>query len=173
MPKPIILIAIAVAMALPMKAPAQTRQGPTAPPTIYTPKSAPTPTPAPAPTARPEPVSAPTESREAPVNGVLFLYGEKAQCPVDSNGNEITVCVRRPAGEQFRIPKEIRPESIKPEYQSWANRQDSILDAGGSPLGSCSPVGAGGQTGCHGQTFRRARTENKARKEAEAANSPR
>lgn len=132
------------------------------PPTIYTPKAAETPP------ARLEAAA----SRDAPVNGVLFLYGDKEKCPVDSNGNETVVCVRRPAGERFRIPKEIRPESIKPEYQSWANRTDDILESAGSGLNSCSPVGAGGQVGCSAQNFRRARRENQARKEAEAANTP-
>lgn len=160
-----LLIASVLLSALPTTVLAQAKpvSGPaTPPPTIYTPKAAE------AAPARTNPAS----SREAPVNGVLFLYGEKAQCPVDSNGNEVVVCVRRPAGEQFRIPKEIRPESIKPEYQSWANRTDDILESAGSGLNSCSPIGAGGQVGCSAQNFRRARKENQARKEAEAANTP-
>ena len=162
MSKPLMLVTIALLSTAP--ALAQTASGPATPPppTIYTPK---------APDAPPTKLE-PTASREAPVNGVLFLYGEKAKCPVDSNGNETVVCVRRPAGEQFRIPKEIRPESIKPEYQSWANRQEDILEVGGSGLNSCSTIGVGGQVGCAAQNFRRARNDNKARKEAEAANTP-
>ncbi len=165
--KPMTTFAIATAMALPGLAAAQTQPTPSTlpPPTIYTPKGPTVPAP------RPEPTAAMPESREAPVNGVLFLYGERAKCPTDANGNEIVVCVRRPAGEQFRIPKEIRPESIKPEYQSWANRSDSILETGGTGIGSCAPVGIS-NSGCVVQQFRRARSENKARKEADAANTP-
>lgn len=167
MPKPMTLFAIATAMALPGVAAAQTQPTPSTlpPPTIYTPKG-----PA-APAPRPEPTAATSGSREAPVNGVLFLYGERAKCPTDANGNEIVVCVRRPAGEQFRIPKEIRPESIKPEYQSWANRSESILETGSTGIGSCAPVGIS-NSGCIVQQFRRARADNKARKEADAANTP-
>lgn len=165
--KPMTMVALATAMALPGIAMAQTQQGPaTPPPTIYTPKPPTEPKP------QPEQTASTSTSREAPVNGVLFLYGDKEKCPVDANGNEVTVCVRRPAGERFRIPKEIRPESIKPEYQSWANRQEGILDTGQSGIGSCSPVGVGGQVGCAVQQFKRAREDKKARKEADAANTP-
>lgn len=160
--------AAAAVIALPGIAVAQTQGQPAPsnlpPPTIYTPKPT---TPAPTPT----PTAATSGTREAPVNGVLFLYGERAKCPTDANGNEIVVCVRRPAGEQFRIPKEIRPESIKPEYQSWANRSQDILETGATGIGSCAPVGAN-NSGCIVQQFRRARGDNKARKEAEAANTP-
>jgi len=159
--------AAAAAIALPGVAAAQTQSGPSTlpPPTIYTPKTPSTNEPTSTVTA------ATSGTREAPVNGVLFLYGERAKCPTDANGNEIVVCVRRPAGEQFRIPKEIRPESIKPEYQSWANRSESILETGATGIGSCAPVGAN-NSGCIVQQFRRARGDNKARKEAEAANTP-
>lgn len=170
MPKPMTWMTIVAAMTLPAAALAQEQQGPAKPappPTIYTPKPATDPAPQP----QPEPAAATSTSREAPVNGVLFLYGEKEKCPVDANGNEVTVCVRRPAGERFRIPKEIRPESIKPEYQSWANRSDDILETGATGIGSCAPVGIS-NSGCVVQQFRRARGDNKARKEAEAANSP-
>ncbi|WP_066649494.1 MULTISPECIES: hypothetical protein [Sphingomonas] len=165
--KPMTSFAIAVAIALPGAAAAQTQSGPSTlpPPTIYTPK-----TPAPSQPTQTA-TTATSGTREAPVNGVLFLYGERAKCPTDANGNEIVVCVRRPAGEQFRIPKEIRPESIKPEYQSWANRSQDILETGATGIGSCAPVGAN-NSGCIVQQFRRARGDNKARKEAEAANTP-
>lgn len=162
MPKPISLMALIAATA-PAVALAQTTPAPAGPPTIYTPKP---------PEAKTEIASLPTTSREAPVNGVLFLYGEKEKCPTDSNGNEIVVCVRRPAGERFRIPKEIRPESIKREYQSFAVRQEAINDTGATGIGSCSTIGAGGQTGCLVQQNRNWKREQKAKKEAEAANTP-
>lgn len=167
--RPIIATALAATLALPVlaqtSAPAPAGSSQAGPPTIYVPKPAPDPA--------PQTAGAPVRrSSEAPANGVLFLYGDKERCPTDANGNEVVVCVRKPAGERFRIPSEIRPDSIKPEYQSFAQRVDNILSDGGIGIGDCSPVGAGGQTGCAEQAFARARAERKARKAAEAANQP-
>ncbi|OYY92019.1 MAG: hypothetical protein B7Y45_00555 [Sphingomonas sp. 28-66-16] len=111
-------------------------------------------------------------AQEAPVGGVLILYGEKDKCPTDADGNQIVVCSRRPAAEQFRIPKELREGSIKPEYESWAVRQQSVQDVGASGNGSCSTAGIGGASGCAAQQFELARREAKARKAAQAADQP-
>lgn len=112
---------------------------------------------------------------EAPVNGVTYLYGNQ-RCPVDANGNEVTVCVRLEASEQFRIPKNLREGSIKPEYESWAARGQGVLDQGQTGIGSCSAVGAGGQIGCANQRFIQARREKRAQeaeqKREEAALTP-
>jgi len=99
---------------------------------------------------------------DAPINGVTYLYGEQ-KCPVDANGNEVTVCVRLNASEQFRIPKNLREGSIKPEYEAWAARSRDVVDQGQAGIGSCSAVGAGGIIGCANQQFVRARKENKER----------
>jgi hypothetical protein len=119
---------------------------------------------------RPRPVdTSPGEvARGAPVNGVLILYGNQ-QCPTDDAGNEVVVCVRRSAEEQFRVPKELRDLEITPENQSWAVRSQATLDAGAgvNAIGSCSPVGPGGQTGCFAQRAREAKAENRARAQAE------
>lgn len=123
--------------------------------------------------AKPKPVDAPGEvAKGAPVNGVLVLYGNQ-QCPTDAEGNEVVVCVRRSAEEQFRVPKELRELEITPENQAWAVRSQSTLDAGvgASSIGSCSVVGPGGQSGCFAQRVRDARRENAAR-EAERRNQP-
>ncbi len=104
-------------------------------------------------------------SRSAPVNGVLVLYGNE-RCPTNSNGEEIVVCQRRDAQEQFRIPKEVRTLEITPENESWAAREKSNQDVGAVGVGSCSTVGAAGATGCFVQNARRAKREAKSRDEA-------
>ncbi len=105
-------------------------------------------------------------SRNAPVNGVLVLYGNE-RCPTDRDGNEIVVCTRRDAAEQFRVPKELRNFKITPENQSWALRAQGTLDTGASGIGSCSAIGPGGSLGCSQQQFRETKQFNKDRKEAE------
>jgi hypothetical protein len=88
-------------------------------------------------------------SKNAPINGVLTLFGNE-RCPTDSAGNEIVVCVRRSAAEQFRVPKALRELEVTPENQSWAAKAQASLDSGVGvdSVNSCSAVGAGGQTGC-------------------------
>lgn len=120
--------------------------------------------------ATPRTVEAPgAVPKRAPVNGVLVLYGNE-RCPTDSDGNEVVVCTRRSASEQYRVPKELREFQVTPENASWAAKAQGTLDTGvgASSIGSCSAVGPGGQTGCFVQQARAARTENKAKREAEA-----
>lgn len=107
---------------------------------------------------------APAMAQNAAQNGVLVIYGNE-KCPTDQNGNEIVVCKRRSADEQYRIPKELREFQVTPENESWAVRQKSIADVGQTGVGSCSVVGAGGATGCFLQQSRADRKENKQRQE--------
>lgn len=103
-------------------------------------------------------------SRNAPINGVLTLFGNE-RCPTNANGDEIVVCVRRSAQEQYRVPKELREFVVTPENESWAAKAQGTIDTGVgvNSIGSCSAVGAGGATGCFGQRVRDARAENRAR----------
>jgi hypothetical protein len=114
----------------------------------------------------PKPTTPGGVSRNAPVNGVLVLYGNE-RCPTDRDGNEIVVCTRRDAAEQFRVPKELRNFKVTPENQSWALRAQGTLDTGGSGIGSCSAIGPGGSLGCSQQQFKETKQFNKDRKESE------
>ena len=116
-------------------------------------------------TAKPKPVVAPPQvSRNAPINGVLTLFGNE-RCPTNQNGEEIVVCVRRSAQEQCRVPKELREFAVTPQNESWAAKAQGTMGTcvGVNSIGSCSTVGAGGATGCFGQRVREARRENKER----------
>ncbi|MEH3157707.1 MAG: hypothetical protein PGN08_01585 [Sphingomonas taxi] len=120
--------------------------------------------------AKPVVIQAPGEvAKRAPVNGVLVLYGNE-RCPTNTDGQEIVICERRSAREQYRVPKELREFQVTPQNESWAARAQGTLDTGvgASSIGSCSTVGAGGQTGCFLQNARAARKENQARKAEEA-----
>jgi hypothetical protein len=116
-------------------------------------------------------IAMPAVAQDAPVNGILYVYGNE-KCPTDKDGNEIVVCERRSASEKYRLPKDLRPSTIKPEYQSWAVRQQGALTTGGDGIGSCSTVGSGGATGCATQAFDAARAENRARKADQRATQP-
>ena len=114
----------------------------------------------------PKPSAPGAVSKNAPVNGVLVLYGNE-RCPTDANGNEIVVCTRRDAAEQFRVPKELREFKITPRNEAWALRAQGALDTGASGIGSCSAIGPGGSLGCSQQQFKESKQFNKDRKAAE------
>lgn len=91
-----------------------------------------------------------TSAPEAPINGVVILYGNQ-KCPTNSDGEEVVVCARRSAAEQFRVPKELRAGTVKPEYESFANKGQAALDAAQVGAGTCEGggvVGPNGSAGC-------------------------
>lgn len=90
---------------------------------------------------------------------VLIIYGDE-RCPT-SNGEEIVVCVRKPASEQFRIPEELR-NSGSGLPPSWNEKAKSIEYVGASGIGSCSTSGPGGASGCLKQMIQQARAERRA-----------
>ncbi len=108
-------------------------------------------------------------AKRAPINGVLVLYGNE-RCPTDNDGNEIVICEKRGAEEQFRVPKELREFQVTPQNESWAARAQGTMDTGVgvSSIGSCSTVGAAGATGCFAQQARAARKANTAAKAAQS-----
>jgi hypothetical protein len=92
----------------------------------------------------------------------LIIYGQDA-CP-PSTENEIIVCARRPEGDRFRIPENLR-EGGDPANNSWTNRAEELSYVGRTGTGSCSPTGPGGFTGCFGQLLNQARLERENRDE--------
>lgn len=108
----------------------------------------------------------PALAQNAPQNGVLVIYGDD-KCPTNADGDEIVICVRRPAGERFRIPSELRDAEVSPQRESWAVRQRSALTAGDTGIGSCSAVGPGGGIGCATREIQAGKAEADQRKRAE------
>ncbi|HEY0621672.1 hypothetical protein [Sphingomonas sp.] len=108
----------------------------------------------------------PALAQNAAQNGVLVIYGDD-KCPTNADGEEVVICVRRPAEERFRIPKELRDQTVAPQNESWAVRQQSALTAGDTGIGSCTTVGGGGSIGCSGREIQAGKAEADARKRAE------
>lgn len=109
----------------------------------------------------PVPFAAPALAQQA--DRVLVIFGND-KCPTNASGEQIVVCSRRPEGERYRIPKEMRtPIIITPENQSWAAKANDTLDAGaGSGVGSCTTSGPGGNIGCWAQQMRAAKRQRQA-----------
>jgi hypothetical protein len=92
----------------------------------------------------------------------MIVYGDDP-CP-QSTDDEIIVCARKPEGERYRIPENLRGEG-DPRSESWANRATELQYVGRSGIGSCSPTGPGGMIGCFEQLVRQARAERGTRDE--------
>ena len=134
------------------------------PPPVSAPAAGPR-LPGPAP-LKPRPVPVDGTKAEAPVNGVVILYGNQ-QCPTNAAGEEVVVCSRRSAAEQFRIPRELRDGTLKPEYDSFVNKGQAMLDATKTGIGTCDMTGPGGAAGCSQQEYARWGAQRKAQKDAE------
>lgn len=108
--------------------------------------------------------AAPALAQEAPLAAQggerinqLIIYGEDP-CP-PSTDEEITVCARKPDGERYRIPEDLRDNPNDPRNQTWSDRATELQYVGRTGIGSCSPVGPGGASGCFNQIVRQARAE--------------
>jgi hypothetical protein len=91
----------------------------------------------------------------------LIIYGDDA-CP-QSGDDIITICVRAPERERYRIPENLRDNPNDPRGDSWSARATELQYVGRSGIGSCSPVGPGGMTGCFSDLVRAARAERSTR----------
>lgn len=99
---------------------------------------------------------------------VLIIYGND-KCPT-SNGEEIVVCSRKPEGERYRIPEELREGAKTPAGPNWTDRAMNLEYVGRSGTSTCAPGGGGGDwTGCWSKLMREAKAERKKKKEEEAA----
>ncbi len=104
---------------------------------------------------------APETSAVDPRINQLIVYGDDP-CPAGTDA-EIIVCARKPEGERFRIPENLRDDPNSPINQSWAARATEIEYVGRTGIGSCSPVGQGGMIGCYNEIVREARAERATR----------
>lgn len=101
----------------------------------------------------------------------VFVYGNEP-CPA-SGGDEIVVCRRAPAEEQYRIPPTLREAPPSPANNAWANRADAVIEANDVTVpGNCSPVGGGGQSGCARKAAEQWAADRRARGEEPAVPLP-
>jgi hypothetical protein len=106
-------------------------------------------------------IAAPVSAQNAPVGGLVTVFGNDP-CPAD------TICVRAPETERYRIPKDLRDQTITPKNESMAVRMDPIVRDNTTGTGSCSTVGPGGSTGCFVRQATEAKAERRAKKKADA-----
>lgn len=97
---------------------------------------------------------------------VLVIFGND-ECPT-SNGEEIVVCARKPEGERYRIPEELRDSAKTPPPSNWTDRAMNLEYVGRQGTSTCAPGGGGGDwTGCWSKLMREAKAERKEAKKEE------
>lgn len=90
---------------------------------------------------------------------VMDIFGDQ-KCPV-SNGEEIVVCRRLPANEQFRIPKDLRDAAKDAPAPNWTARALNLEYVGRNGPSTCTPAASGSETGCWSRLMKEARAERK------------
>lgn len=101
-----------------------------------------------------------TRSANAPIGGLLTIFGDD-KCPAD------TICVTAPESDRYRIPKDLRQPIGRPQQsESQAVRMEGMVQSNNAGTGSCSTVGVGGGTGCFVRQATAAKAETRARKKA-------
>jgi hypothetical protein len=94
------------------------------------------------------PTVAPAQER------ILTVFG-KDKCP--SN----TICVTAPESERYRIPKQLRDATVKPQNESWAARSQGTLSVANASPSACASATAASGGGCWASEMRRAREQRK------------
>jgi hypothetical protein len=110
---------------------------------------------------------APALAQEAGNQSEVIVYGSDP-CPRSTESN-VVVCVHRPETERYRLPKNQQLQGTRQQRESWANKSQSVMNAGKTGINSCSPVGPAGHTGCLIQEIQQARQANQ---EAAEQNTP-
>lgn len=100
----------------------------------------------------------PMESASAQRGGIVMdIFGDQ-KCP-ESNGEEIVVCRKLPAYEQYRIPKDLRDAAKDAPAPNWTARAESLQYVGRNGPSTCTPAAGGSETGCWAKLMREARAE--------------
>lgn len=84
----------------------------------------------------------------APRQRFVTVFGNE-KCPKSADPNEIVICARRPADEQFRIPTAVRNTPFIARKDDVSARSALVSRANGADP-ACSAVGTSGQFGCSG-----------------------
>jgi hypothetical protein len=108
-------------------------------------------------------VAAPASAQSGSV--IMDIFGDQ-KCPI-SNGEEIVVCRRLPANEQYRIPKDLRDSAKDAPVPNWSSRALNLEYVGQTGASTCTPTGGGSETGCWTKLMNQARAERKEAKKAE------
>ena len=102
----------------------------------------------------------PLDAANAQRGGIVMdIFGDQ-KCPV-SNGEEIVVCRRLPAYEQYRIPKDLRDAAKDAPAPNWTSRALNLEYVGRNGPSTCTPASSGSETGCWTQLMKEARAERK------------
>lgn len=96
---------------------------------------------------------------------VMDIFGDQ-KCP-ESNGEEIVVCRRLPAYEQYRIPKDLRDAAKDAPSPNWSARALNLEYVGRNGPSTCTPAASGSETGCWTRLMQEARAERKDKKAEE------
>lgn len=96
---------------------------------------------------------------------VMDIFGDQ-KCP-ESNGEEIVVCRRLPAYEQYRIPKDLRDAAKDAPAPNWTSRALNLEYVGRNGPSTCTPAASGSETGCWSRLMQEARAERKDKKAEE------
>ncbi|USI72052.1 hypothetical protein [Sphingomonas morindae] len=111
-------------------------------------------------TALPMPAPAQVQDR------IIDVYGDES-CP-SNNGQEIVVCRRHPAGDKYRIPKELRESEAAPQALG-GNAAFAVQSTGatGIQVQGCNAIGANTNAGCTKKQLDAWKAEQRAQKAQE------